>query len=208
MARDGNRSTSPPVFDKFGVSPDGQWVIVFSSGAGQAPAATLAVPTHGGAPRRICRQGACFATWSSDGRFFYVLNSADEFARAATLAQTRRSRFRCRPESRCPISSRRHRSDGAQVAVPGARIIDHDGISPGPDPSTYVFTKTDLQRNLFESRCTNAVLLPARPRAPLRAVGFALEVGAGQERLHEISGIVHDRPHCQPTPLLRARRTA
>jgi hypothetical protein len=36
-----------------------------------------------------------------------------------------------------------------QVAIPGARVIDHDLISPGPDPSTYVFTRTDLQRNLF-----------------------------------------------------------
>jgi hypothetical protein len=37
----------------------------------------------------------------------------------------------------------------AEVSVPGARVIDHAVISPGPDPSTYVFTKTDLQRNLF-----------------------------------------------------------
>ena len=28
-------------------------------------------------------------------------------------------------------------------------MIEHGPISPGPDPSTYVFTKTDLQRNLF-----------------------------------------------------------
>ena len=34
--------------------------------------------------------------------------------------------------------------------APGAtRLIEHGSISPGPDPSTYLFTKTDLQRNLF-----------------------------------------------------------
>ena len=33
--------------------------------------------------------------------------------------------------------------------LPGARVLEHGSISPGPDPSTYVFTKTDLQRNLF-----------------------------------------------------------
>ena len=32
---------------------------------------------------------------------------------------------------------------------PEARIIPNGSISPGADPSTYVFTKTDLQRNLF-----------------------------------------------------------
>ena len=31
----------------------------------------------------------------------------------------------------------------------GARVIEHDLLSPGPNPSTYVFTRTDLQRNLF-----------------------------------------------------------
>ena len=38
---------------------------------------------------------------------------------------------------------------GAAVGVPGARIIEHGSLSPGADPSIYVFTKTDLQRNLF-----------------------------------------------------------
>jgi hypothetical protein len=36
------------------------------------------------------------------------------------------------------------------VAPHGMRFIEHVSISPGPDPSTYVFTKTDLQRNLFQ----------------------------------------------------------
>ena len=35
------------------------------------------------------------------------------------------------------------------VALPGARTIEEGLISPGSDPSTYVFTKTDSQRNLF-----------------------------------------------------------
>jgi hypothetical protein len=33
--------------------------------------------------------------------------------------------------------------------LPGTRVIEHGSLSPGPDPSTYVFTKTDQQRNLF-----------------------------------------------------------
>jgi hypothetical protein len=32
----------------------------------------------------------------------------------------------------------------------GASIIDHGLITPGPNPSEYVFLKTDLQRNLFQ----------------------------------------------------------
>ena len=137
------------MLDKYAVSPDGQWVIVFSPG-GQAPAATLAVPTHGGAPRQICRQGLCLATWSSDGRFFYVVNSAANARDTATLAHDQTVAI--------PVPSGKSLPDlpaggidlaATQGAIPGARVIDHALISPGPDPSTYVFTRTDLQRNLF-----------------------------------------------------------
>jgi hypothetical protein len=34
-------------------------------------------------------------------------------------------------------------------ALPGTRTIEEALVSPGSDPSTYVFTKTDSQRNLF-----------------------------------------------------------
>ena len=35
------------------------------------------------------------------------------------------------------------------AGLPGAVMIERSLISPGPDPSTYVFTRTDPQRNLF-----------------------------------------------------------
>ena len=35
------------------------------------------------------------------------------------------------------------------VGPPGARSIEGGLISPGSDPSIYVFTKADSQRNLF-----------------------------------------------------------
>jgi serine/threonine protein kinase len=130
---------SPTVLDKYGVSPDGQWAIVFSPGADQAPAATLAVPTHGGAPRRICRQG-CVAMWSSDGRFFYVLSLGHDKTVAIPVPSGKS--LPDLPAGGIDLSA-------VQFPIPGARVIDHDISSPGSDPSTYVFTKTDLQRNLF-----------------------------------------------------------
>jgi hypothetical protein len=38
---------------------------------------------------------------------------------------------------------------GGAKGLPGVRTIEHQLISPGPDPATYLFTKTELQRNLF-----------------------------------------------------------
>ena len=35
------------------------------------------------------------------------------------------------------------------IGLPGELVIEHGGVVPGPDPSTYVFVQTDLQRNLF-----------------------------------------------------------
>ena len=32
---------------------------------------------------------------------------------------------------------------------PGTRVIGHQFFAPGPDPSTYAYAKSDLQRNLY-----------------------------------------------------------
>ena len=143
------RIMSPPVLDKFGVSPDGQWVVVFSPGVGGTPGATIAVPTHGGAARPICRGGDCLATWSSDGRFFYVLNYIAHSGSTSALTPGKALAIPVPPGKSLPDLPAGGIDLSAQVAIPGVRVIDHDVISPGPDPSTYVFTKTDLQRNLF-----------------------------------------------------------
>jgi hypothetical protein len=37
----------------------------------------------------------------------------------------------------------------AVAELPGPRVIEHGSLLTGPDPSTFVFAKTDLQRNLF-----------------------------------------------------------
>ncbi len=61
-----SRVTAATVIDKFGLSPDGKWVIAHLAGGG-----TFAVPVDGGAPTRICAR-VCPSTWSSDGRWLYV----------------------------------------------------------------------------------------------------------------------------------------
>ena len=87
------------VLAKGDVSPDGEWVIIRAPGTGKdAVLATLAVPIHGGVPKIICY--ICSATWSTDGKFFYV-GSDRTLPRPP---QERRSRFLCRLASRCRIS--------------------------------------------------------------------------------------------------------
>ena len=128
-----SRVTAATVINKFGLSPDGKWVTASPAGGG-----TFAIPVHGGAPVRICGL-RCRSTWSSDGRFFYVSGPGT----GKTLA------FPVPPGRSLPDLPAEGVDPGAAVGPPGARIIENGSISPGADPSTYVFTKTDLQRNLF-----------------------------------------------------------
>jgi hypothetical protein len=138
------RITTAPVVDKFGVSPDGQWVIVASPG--ESETARIAVPIRGGTPsRKICGSG-CSAKWSSDGRFLYVTSAAS----AAATSSERTLAIPVPAGQSLPDLPTSGIDPAAGVAeLPGTRVIEQGSVSPGSDPSTYVFTKTDLQRNLF-----------------------------------------------------------
>jgi len=130
-----SRVTGDTVIGKFGLSPDGKWVAASPTGGG-----TFAIPVHGGAPVKICAL-RCRPTWSSDGGFFYVSGPGTGTGKTLVFAvQSGRSLPDLPAEGIDP---------GAAVGVPGARVIENGSISPGADPSTYVFTRTDLQRNLF-----------------------------------------------------------
>jgi hypothetical protein len=124
--------------EKGEVSPDGEWVIIRAPATSGPPVGeALAVPMRGGVPRTICR--GCTAGWSPDGRFFYIgyLNGTS-FAMPVPAGKT----F---PDF--PVGGIADLKQAA--AIPGVRRIEQGLISPGSDPSTYVVTKEDSQRNLF-----------------------------------------------------------
>ena len=133
------------VLAKGDVSPDGEWVIIRAPGTGKdAVLATLAIPIHGGAPKIICY--TCSATWSTDGKFFYVGSNQSASATSAgkTLAIPVPAGKSLPDLPAAGISV----ADGA-VGLRGAVTIEDGLIVPGPDPSTYLFTRADSQRNLF-----------------------------------------------------------
>ena len=136
--------TTTPILDKFGVSPDGQWVSAFAAGADDdAVYGTIAVPINGGAPRRLCVD--CRAVWSADGRFLYLAldrsPSAGSPGRTLVISVPAGKSLPDFPVSGITFVT--------ASGLPGTRIIENGALSPGSDPSTYVFVKTDIQRNLF-----------------------------------------------------------
>jgi hypothetical protein len=117
------------------VSPDGEWVIVYSFD--DVGPAMVAVPVQGGAAKKICAQG-CQSAWSSDGRFFYVTIPGQKTLVIPVPAG------KSLPDLPASGSSATNAAE-----LPGASQIEHGFITPGANPSEYIFLKTDLQRNLF-----------------------------------------------------------
>jgi Tol biopolymer transport system component len=134
--------------DKREVSPDGEWVIISAPATSDQGVETLAVPIRGGVPRRVCsaEANACTAVWSPDGRFLYVGGD-----RTTSPSLARRTFAIPVPAGKAlpdlPVGGIAGLEQA--IALPGARTIEEGLISPGPDPSTYLFTKADSQRNLF-----------------------------------------------------------
>jgi serine/threonine protein kinase/Tol biopolymer transport system component len=128
-----------PILGLSDVSRDGEWAVVGFSGQ-DAPSHITAVPIRGGRPRIICTY--CQAVWSRDGKFFYVRFPFNKTSPEKTLAFPLRT-----PNSPPDLPAEGISSDWTPPA--GVKIVDRAVMYPGPDPSTYVFTKTDLQRNLF-----------------------------------------------------------
>jgi Tol biopolymer transport system component len=131
--------TTLPVLEKGGISPDGEWVTAVNARG------LLAVSLHDGATRTI-RSSPGRAVWSSDGGFFYVaIDPNTSLALPGKTLAIPVPAGQSLPD--LPASGIDVSADG--IYPPGTRVIEHGSLSPGPDPSNYVFTKTDQQRNLF-----------------------------------------------------------
>jgi serine/threonine protein kinase len=137
--------TNLALLQKFTVSPDGEWATVSVVGNANEPM-TLAVPVHGGAPRKLC-DGRCAPRWSWDERFLYV-SIGDPAARVSDVRQT--IAIPVTPAQPLPASLLNGSDPKALADYPGAILVAQQGnLFPGLDPSTYVFAKADLRRNLF-----------------------------------------------------------
>ena len=142
--------------EKGDVSPDGEWVII------RAPATS-------GSPRRRST-GRSDAWWRSENnlpRRRGQLHSRLVFGREVLLRRrVNTSTSSTRRTFAIPVPAGKALPDFSvggitdlkqAAALPGARTIEEGLISPGSDPSTYVFTKKTRSAISFASRCISAV---------------------------------------------------
>ena len=136
-------SSLSPIHNRSGISPDGEWAVLYSPAASaDAAPGTVAVPIHGGKAKRICT-GLCFAWWSDDGRYLFVSvydATSPDWTLAIPLAPG--VIMPDLPESGLNVPAN-------QSAIPGTRVIERGNVAPGSNPDTYVFVKTELRRNLY-----------------------------------------------------------
>ncbi len=106
---------------------------------------TVAVPLDGGPTRPIC-EGYCSVTWSPDGRYFYaqIAPASRENPVGKTAAIPIPAGTILPPVPPLPND---HRPEWANL--PGVKIVEHDRIAAGPNPSTYAYIKPSVHANLF-----------------------------------------------------------
>lgn len=133
-----------PALLPYGVSPDARWIPVMDTGAWGA---LLVYPTTGGAPVKICE--ACSRpqgtepipppmSWTPDGAFVYLKFGESMYAIPLKRGQVLP-----------PAPPTGFLSPDAVAALPGAKLIADHPVYPGPNPSTYAFTKVATQRNIY-----------------------------------------------------------
>ncbi|MGE5813345.1 MAG: protein kinase domain-containing protein, partial [Acidobacteriota bacterium] len=129
------RISDQSVIDLGDVSPDGEWAIAGGPAPNESGPVTYALPVHGGASRVLCDM-ICPIKWVPAGDAVYM-----GLAESGTSARL----------IRYPLQSGQVLPDFSLV-VRDARERTApfwNGVAAGPDPSMYLFTKTEQRGNLF-----------------------------------------------------------
>ena len=145
------RVIEQPVLEIKGISPDGEWLVLYSFDATKKREqenlqGTLAYPTRGGPAIRICGNDS-MVRWSPNARFVFIMGlvSGSTAGGIGKNYMFPLSRGHMLPD----IPTGGFRSEEEMARYPGVRVIDAADIAPGPIPDIYAFSKESSQRNLF-----------------------------------------------------------
>jgi serine/threonine protein kinase len=140
IGKDGSgprRIMEAPIYNKYGVSPNGAWAAV--AALSQDTYVTLAVPLGDGEAFRICN--GCAVHWSPDGTRLYV-GTEGPASPSSLVVPTDATQAPPRTLMTILAAARK----GVRPA--GIEFIERLQIAPGSNPSVYAFTRRDVQRNL------------------------------------------------------------
>ena len=141
-----------PVIYILNTSPDGQWIVAWVADA-EGDVSVVGYPLAGGSARIICRgcwtsgpsnPGPPLVSWSHDQRtlYFRSILPGRDLKKTFVIPLPRGQVFPELPEKGLT-------SDDQWATVAGVRELSGAGVFPGPDSSTYAFTRAATQRNIF-----------------------------------------------------------
>jgi DNA-binding winged helix-turn-helix (wHTH) protein/Tol biopolymer transport system component len=135
-----------PIDEVTEISPGRKWLmglVPYSDGKSVVPM-DMAIPLDGGPPVRICA-GYCPATWSSSGKFLFLMVEAPtETSPGRSLA------IPLGPGESLPALPPGGIKAGAEPdAVPGSQSVNRALLVPGKDPSHFAYVNTTAHRNLY-----------------------------------------------------------
>jgi serine/threonine protein kinase len=116
-------------------SSDGRWVAALLEDGD-----SFLVPTEGGPPMRLCAS-SCRVQWGPDDKVLHVTLELPSRARPGMELA-----IPLGPGGALPAFPESGLTSGSTMT--GARVVDSEMI-PGPDPSTYAYVKTTVNRNLY-----------------------------------------------------------
>ena len=118
-------------------------LVPYSDGKNVVPM-DMAIPLDGGPPVRICAD-YCPATWSSSGKFLFVMVEAPtETSPGRSLA------IPVGPGESLPALPPGGIKAGAEPdEVPGSQSVNRALLVPGKDPSHFAYVNTTAHRNLY-----------------------------------------------------------
>jgi eukaryotic-like serine/threonine-protein kinase len=136
------KASEHPVIETMGISPNGQWLIVYARPSKEEAGAALALPLEGGSPIQIYGSGIPLQ-WSPDARLLFLSiprGSPD----GSTYVVPLRS-----GQVFPAIPARGFRSAAEIAALPGVRVIGDLDVAPGASLDRYAFSRETVQRNLY-----------------------------------------------------------
>ena len=137
------KAIEEPVYEIYGVSPDGRWLVVWSPLSGKQETRTVAFPLGDGSPVTITSSGHAFLKWSAEGKLLLITPGLYLNATKSYIIPL--SADRMLPQF--PVGG--FVSDKEFSTLPGARVIDSGDVAPGPTPEVYAFARSTVQRNLY-----------------------------------------------------------
>ena len=130
------RISDSEVFDPYGVSHDGSWMLAQTHGPDREhPYSLVAFPLNAGAPVPVCLF-LCEANWDRTGKSLYLEDGTNTYA----LPQLRNGL------PSLPQGGISRREDLAKLNFP---VVAHAVVESGGTPTQYAFTRGTVHRNLY-----------------------------------------------------------